>query len=41
MTGKIQQNKKGNITYLLNQTLELKPIDLLELFEGHSLVRKN
>jgi thymidylate synthase len=38
--GKIQQNKKGSITYLLNQTLELKPIDLLELFEGHAVARK-
>jgi thymidylate synthase len=38
--GKLQQNKKGSITYLLNQTLELKPIDLLELFEGHAMARK-
>lgn len=38
--GKIQKNKKGQINYLLNQTLELKPIDLLELFEGHPLVKK-
>ena len=38
--GKLQNNKKGNIKYLLNQTLELKPIDLLELFEGHGLARK-
>lgn len=38
--GKNQQNKKGSITYLLNQSLELKPIDLLELFEGHSVARK-
>ena len=38
--GKLQQNKKGAITFLLNQTLELKPIDLLELFEGHSVARK-
>jgi thymidylate synthase len=38
--GKIQQNKKGSISYLLNQRLELKPIDLLELFEGHSVARK-
>lgn len=38
--GKLQQNKKGSITYLLNQTLELKPIDLLELFEGHAVARK-
>ncbi len=38
--GKIQKNKKGQINYLLNQSLELKPIDLLELFEGHPLVKK-
>jgi thymidylate synthase len=38
--GKNQQNKKGSITYLINQTLELKPIDLLELFEGHAVARK-
>lgn len=38
--GKVQQNKKGSITYLLNQTLELKPLDLLELFEGHAVARK-
>jgi thymidylate synthase len=38
--GKVQRNKKGSITYLLNQRLELKPIDLLELFEGHSIVKK-
>ncbi len=36
--GKEQHNKKGNIKYLLNQSLELKPIDLLELFEGHGLL---
>ena len=33
--GKIQGNKKGNITFLLNEKLELKPADLLEIFEGH------
>lgn len=38
--GKNQSNKKGSIIYLLNQTLELKPIDLLELFEGHAVARK-
>lgn len=38
--GKLQVNKKGNITYLLNQALELKPIDLLELFESHGLAKK-
>lgn len=38
--GKRQENKKGSITYLVNQKLELKPIDLLELFEGHSVAKK-
>src|SRR5690606_39245159 len=38
--GKEQSNKKGNIKYLLNQALELKPLDLLELFEGHGLAKK-
>ena len=37
--GKRQENKKGSITYLMNQALELKPIDLLEIFEGHGLAR--
>ncbi len=38
--GKVQKNKKGNITYLLNQELVLKPIDLLDLFEGHTVAKK-
>lgn len=38
--GKEQQNKKGSIKYLINQSLILKPIDLLEIFEGHGLARK-
>lgn len=38
--GKRQENKKGAITFLLNQVLELKPIDLLDLFEGHSVAKK-
>ncbi|WP_417289597.1 thymidylate synthase [Corallibacter sp.] len=37
--GKVQENKKGNITYLLNQALHLKPSDLLEIFEGHGIAR--
>lgn len=37
--GKKQHNKKGVITYLLNEQLNLKPADLLEMFEGHSLAR--
>lgn len=39
-SGKLQENKKGNITYLINEKLELKPVDLLELFEGHGIARK-
>lgn len=38
--GKCQTNKKGNIYYLLNEQLHLKPVDLLEIFEGHSIARK-
>lgn len=37
--GKVQENKKGNITYLLNEKLELKPGDLLNIFEGHGIAR--
>lgn len=38
--GKVQSNKKGNIKYLLNTQLVLKPADLLEIFEGHNIARK-
>lgn len=37
--GKAQQNKKGGIKYLLNERLELKPLDLLEILEGHPVAR--
>jgi len=37
--GKAQENKKGANRYLLNQMLYLKPIDLLTLFEEHSLAK--
>ncbi len=37
--GKHQQNNKGIITYLLNETLNLKPADLLEIFEGQGIAR--
>lgn len=37
--GKVQENKKGNITYLTNEVLQLKPADLLEIFEGHGIAR--
>src|SRR5690606_19866602 len=38
-SGKLQENKKGSIKYLLNQRLHLKPGDLLEIFEGHGIAR--
>lgn len=38
--GRHQVNKKGNITYLINEQLSLTPADLLEIFEGHGLARK-
>lgn len=37
--GKTQENKKGNITYLLDEQLKLKPCDLLEIFEHHGIAR--
>lgn len=37
--GKPQKNKKGNIVYLLNESLSLGPGDLLEIFEGHPIAR--
>lgn len=39
-SGKDQDNKKGSIKYLINQKLELKPIDLLMLFESHGVAKK-
>lgn len=38
--GKHQENKKGGITYLLDQQLSLTPADLLNIFESHSIARK-
>lgn len=38
--GRHQQNKKGGITYLLNEQLSLTPGDLLEIFETHGIARK-
>lgn len=37
--GKVQNNKKGDIKYLLNQQLKLTAIDLLDIFEGHTVPR--
>lgn len=39
-TGKPQNNKKGNIRYLLNEQLSLTPADLLDIFESHGIARK-
>ena len=39
LKGKLQDNKKGKITYLLNEQLTLKPGDLLEIFEGQAIAR--
>lgn len=38
--GKLQENRKGRIKYLLNEQLALTPADLLDIFEGHSIARK-
>ncbi len=38
--GKLQTNKKGANRFLLNERLELKPLDLLVLFESHSVAKK-
>ena len=37
---KTQQNKKGGIRYLLNERITLTPVDLLDIFESHSIARK-
>ena len=37
--GKVQDNKKGSIKYLLDEQLKLYPSDLLEIFEGHTIAR--
>lgn len=38
--GRVQTNKKGSNRFLLNEKLELKPLDLLVLFESHSVAKK-
>ena len=38
--GKHQANKKGSISYLLNEQLLLTPSDLLDIFESHGIARK-
>lgn len=37
--GDYQENKKGSITYLLNEKLELFKGDLLDVFEDHAIAR--
>lgn len=39
-SGKTQYNRKGCIRYLLNEQLSLSPVDLLDIFESHSIARK-
>lgn len=36
--GKVQENKKGRICYLLNEQICMTPADLLDIFEGHGIV---
>ena len=38
--GKVQENRKGRIMYLLNERLTLIPADLLDIFESHGMARK-
>ena len=38
--GKMQQNMKGRIKYLLIERLTLTPADLLDIFESHGIARK-
>jgi thymidylate synthase len=38
--GKLQENKKGNIKYLLNEQINLTAIDLLDIFEAHPIARQ-
>ena len=39
-SGKLQENRKGTIKYLLNEQLALTPADLLDIFEGHNIASK-
>ncbi len=40
VSGKIQENRKGRIKYLLNEHLTLTPSDLLDIFESRDLAWK-
>jgi thymidylate synthase len=37
--GKIQTNKKGNIIYLINETLSMTKKDLLKIFQDHPIAK--
>ncbi len=39
-SGKVQDNKKGRIRYLLDERMTLTPADLLDIFESHGIARK-
>lgn len=38
--GKVQENRKGRVRYLLNERLCMTPADLLDIFEDHGIARK-
>ncbi len=38
--GKVQENRKGRVRYLLNERLCMTPADLLDIFESHGIARK-
>lgn len=38
--GRMQDNRKGSIRYLLNQQMSLDPGDLLDIFESRDIARK-
>jgi len=37
--GQLQQNKKGNIKYLLNQVLSMGKLDLFQIFDEHRIAK--
>tara|TARA_R110000868_G_scaffold323254_1_gene584208 strand:- start:77 stop:712 length:636 start_codon:yes stop_codon:yes gene_type:complete len=37
--GKIQENKKGNIKYIINEVLSMDKKDLFEIFEEHKIAK--
>ncbi len=39
-SGKVQDNKKGRIRYLLDERMTLTPADLLDIFESYGIARK-